>query len=48
MYNIVLLNTADKSFTKSFQEYSAARTFFFKCTHSKRVRVVSCNFNPYR
>ena len=48
MYTVVFLSGEGKRIVKQFVEYPQARNFFFRCKYSKRVKVVSYNFNPFR
>lgn len=48
MYTIVFLSEKGERLVKQFAEYPAARRFFFRCKYSKRVKVVSYNFDPFR
>lgn len=47
MYIVVFLSETGARVVKQFAEYPAARKFFYRCKYSKRVKVVSFNFNPY-
>lgn len=48
MYEVVFIAESGKRVIKSFTEYPAARKFYFRCVHSKRVKLVSINFDPYK
>ena len=49
MFNVVFIDRADnRRVTKTFSSFDAARTFYFRCKHSKRVVLASCNFDPYK
>ena len=49
MFSITLFDkTAGRRFTRWFQEFPAARRFFFKYKHSKNLVICAYNFDPYR
>lgn len=48
MYEVVFLSEEGKRVVKQFMEYPAARKCYYRCVHSKRVQLLSINFNPFR
>lgn len=48
MFTVVFLSEKGTRVVKQFTEYPAACRFYFRCAHSKRVKLVSYNFNPFR
>ena len=51
MYELTLLDlesNPERKFTVQKVDYAEARKTYWRAKNSKRVRLVSCNFNPRR
>lgn len=46
-YKVVFISESGNRVVKQFSDYSDARRCFWRCRYSKKIQLVSYNFNPY-